>query len=384
MQRQLPVDLSPLCSFSGKTFWYRMSQPHFYCKRSFFFTLFCLHSELTMFDSKAQFTTVNFLGSKGMMALGIIITVAAFINSVTTIVASRNGPPELIYPHTPVNPCLPSFLFVLTASLHFEHCGFFARQCTKHMTSKHMLIMRGMFGLLATLSLVLLLRTFDYALISPREPNYFQKTQALMDKQQAVMDKAGELSTDAIQRKVLEKMQQYMGAMGVSKNDTAVFLKSKDYERAVAAYLKNWTHEIDTIMTDTSDTDKALTSNYNDTLADAVLQACPESVHSLVLALYGLTASIFLFESVFAGLFWVRLAPYGVEYESVAGTPNCHCHGKKRGFLDDLEFTKLAPAGGICIDCSARGSRSYIIFLRLLNAVMAGGVMLAIYSLVIL
>ncbi|XP_055353446.1 uncharacterized protein LOC129599275 [Paramacrobiotus metropolitanus] len=177
-------------------------------------------------------------------------------------------------------------------------------------------------------------------------------------------------------------MPQRMGAMGVNHNDTAALLKSKYYERAVAQYLGNWTHEIDAIMEDISNPAKALTSKYNDTLADAILKACPESMHSVVLAFYGLTASIFLFESVFAGLFWRRLAPYGAEYENIADTPNCHCYGGKRGFWDDLEFTRLAPAGGICIECSSRGWRSYIIFLNVFNALMAGGMMLAIYSLV--
>ncbi|XP_055332401.1 uncharacterized protein LOC129584291 [Paramacrobiotus metropolitanus] len=234
-----------------------------------------------MFDSKAQFCAVNFLGSKGMVVLGIVVTIAALINAVITIVSSLSGLPELIYPRTPVNPSVATFLFVLAISLHSEHGGFFARQCTKHMTSKHKWLMRFMCGLLATLCLILLVRSFDYALVGPREPNYFQKEQALMDKVQAVIAKAQNLQPIKVKaqegvdtmRRFLEEMKQNISTIPPHSNDTAVSLTISYYERALAEYLENLAEEMEAIMKRSNNTDTAPTIKYNNPWEDAVRKA---------------------------------------------------------------------------------------------------------------
>ncbi|XP_055355094.1 uncharacterized protein LOC129600562 [Paramacrobiotus metropolitanus] len=101
----------------------------------------------------------NFVRSKGFVITGVITVAAAFVNAVITLVCERNGRFALVYAGTPISSRLSVTLFIL--AVHFLNAFVFAPKCFRHMSGTDLTVARSLWALLATIGLLLLLRTFS-------------------------------------------------------------------------------------------------------------------------------------------------------------------------------------------------------------------------------
>ncbi|XP_055344867.1 uncharacterized protein LOC129592769 [Paramacrobiotus metropolitanus] len=272
--------------------------------------------------SKASLSLGKFTLTKLFLIIGRINVAATAVNAVITLISKSYGPSTLVHHGTPISAAVSGALLVL--AVHFQlKLPFRSWKCLRHLGCTDLLLVRGLLAVLATLGLLLVLRTFLFAFGNPgrRSP----------------------LDITAVMSQIRSKFME---------NGTRAPLTPEESSRTKA----------------TQDHYEEIINRFRNAFAKAA------SLRSVIVGFYGLSGLVFLSQSILAGVFWTCMAPFGEDYNEIADEEM----GKT---LDSHPSTALAPTGENCGECS-KGSCLLIVLIAYKGA-LALYMMITIYYLII-
>ncbi|XP_055355113.1 uncharacterized protein LOC129600572 isoform X2 [Paramacrobiotus metropolitanus] len=308
-----------------------------------------------MLSTKERNLLVNWVGSTGFLVLAAISSVAALVAALAsdflcTLALTCSAVYRIVYGDSPASGYMSASLLISVLYFLGPLNGFFSRHCSKHTTTANVTVARCMFGLLASFCGMLILRTMEYAFGDPK----------------------GSLYDGTLILEAGMKLPANITGSAVRFNESA--------DSSQIAYSAH---------------DQALLRENLITMRK-LAESMPPRLHQLVLFLYMLVASIFLVESIFASMFWKRLAPYGKEtavVEDKAALNAFETGGEKSetatvkvidtrsgSCWEYFSWTHLPPAGGQCVECNM--GRMGIVLSYLFKATVACHLLVDIYHLV--